>query len=366
MHLTPRVKRLFLFTKTAMHMRWHKDCTDRQDGLMVHPSNGDAWKALDNIDLEFASDERNVRIGLTSDGFMPFNMIDVSYSCWSVIAIPYNLPPVVFMKYEFMFLCLVIPGPEHPGVRLNVMLQPLIEELKNLWEGVESYDCFKKQKFNLRVAYLLLVHDFMAYDIFYGWSVHGRLTCPYCGQDTYCFHLSAGGKICYFDCHICFFTLESPFRMHRKEFRKGTIVTKGLPKRCSGIEITEDHRKLVLDEIGKRYQGFGEEHNWTHICGLWELPYAKSLIRMPNINVMHQESNFCQALINTCMDFPDKRKDNDKACMDLAVICDRPTQVLRENGGKLKADYCLKPKQRKEVMKWMNDLKFPDGYVAGF
>jgi hypothetical protein len=81
---------------------------------------------------------------------------------------------------------------------------------------------------------------------------------------------------------------------------------------------------------------------------------------------MHQESNFCQALINTCMDFPDKTKDNDKARMDLAVICDRPTQVLRENGGKPKADYCLKPKQRKEVMKWMKDIKFPDGYAAGF
>jgi hypothetical protein len=66
---------------------------------------------------------------------------------------------------------------------------------------------------------------------------------------------------------------------------------------------------------------------------LWELPYAKSLILMHNIDVMHQESNFCQALINTCMDFPDKTKDNDKARLDLAVICDRPTQVLRENRG---------------------------------
>jgi hypothetical protein len=50
---------------------------------------------------------------------------------------------------------------------------------------------------------------------------------------------------------------------------------------------------LVLDESAKRYQGFGEEHNWTHICGLWELPYAKSLIQMHNIDVMHQKSNFC-------------------------------------------------------------------------
>jgi hypothetical protein len=46
---------------------------------------------------------------------------------------------------------------------------------------------------------------------------------------------------------------------------------------------------------------------------------------------MHQESNFCQALINTFMDFLDKTKYNDKARMDLAVICDRPTQVLRKN-----------------------------------
>jgi hypothetical protein len=97
-----------------------------------------------------------------------------------------------------------------------------------------------------------------------------------------------------------------------------------------------------------------------------ELPYAKSLILMHNIDVMHQESNFFQALIKTGMDFPDKTKDNDKARMDLAVICDHPTQVLRENGGKPKVDYCLKPKQRKEVMKWMKDLKFLDGYAAGF
>jgi hypothetical protein len=29
MPLTPRVKHLFLSRKTAMHMRWHKDCTEK-------------------------------------------------------------------------------------------------------------------------------------------------------------------------------------------------------------------------------------------------------------------------------------------------------------------------------------------------
>jgi hypothetical protein len=75
-------------------------------------------------------------------------MIVVSNSCWPIFAILY-LPPSICMKYKFMFLCIVILGPEHPGIRINVMLLPLIEELKKLWEGVESYDCFKKQKINL-------------------------------------------------------------------------------------------------------------------------------------------------------------------------------------------------------------------------
>jgi hypothetical protein len=97
-----------------MHMRWHKDHMDRQDGLMVHPSDGDAWKALNNFGPEFASDARNICIGLAADGFTPFNMTVVSYSCWPVIVIFYNLPPALCMKYEFMSLCLVIPGPHHP------------------------------------------------------------------------------------------------------------------------------------------------------------------------------------------------------------------------------------------------------------
>jgi hypothetical protein len=53
------------------------------------------------------------------------------------------------MKYEYMFLCLIIPGPDHPGTHINVMLKPLIEELKHLWEGVEAYDYDQKQKINL-------------------------------------------------------------------------------------------------------------------------------------------------------------------------------------------------------------------------
>jgi len=362
--LTPRVKRMFLSKKTAMHMRWHKEGVRDNDDLIVHPSDGDAWKALDTFDPEFAADPRNVRIGLATDGFTPFGQMASSYSCWPVFVIPYNLPPSLCMKYEFIFLCLIIPGPDYPGKNLNVMLKPLIEELKELWKGVEAYDVFTKQIFKLRVAYLWSVHDFMAYAIFTGWSTHGRLTCPYCGSDTDCFCLAHGGKITYFDCHRRWLPRKHPFRSDKKNFIKNTVVTKGPPKRLNAAEIYAQLNNLVLNEKGDKYEGFGVDHNWTHICGLWELPYMSSLILVHNIDVMHQESNVAEALIHTCMHF-DKTKDNLKARRDLAMLCDRPTQVLNDNGRPPRALFCLTSKDKIEVMRWMKKIKFPDGYAAG-
>jgi hypothetical protein len=166
MLLTPRMKQLFISKKTARHMRWHKEGVHENDQVMVHPSDSEVWKALDDFDLDFARDAQNVRIGMAMDGLTSYNMSASSYSCWPIFAIPYNLPPALCMKYEYMFLCLIIPGLDHPGSCINVMLKPLIKELKQLWQGVEAYGYDQKQKFNLRDAYLWSVHDFKAYSIF--------------------------------------------------------------------------------------------------------------------------------------------------------------------------------------------------------
>jgi hypothetical protein len=64
--------------------------------------------------------------------------------------------------------------------------------------------------------------------------------------------------------------------------------------------------------------------------------------------------------------FRDTTKDNHKARIDLSQICKQPTLELDERGGKPHAPFCLKPKERKEMMSWMQDLKFPGGYAVGF
>jgi hypothetical protein len=153
------------------------------------------------------------------------------------------------------------PGPDNPGPQLNVMMQPLIEELEQLWVGDEANDCHKKQKFNLMTAYLWSIHDFLTYGIFSGWCIHENLTCPICGKDTDCFHLDFGKKICYFDCHRCFFPPEHTFILQRNTFRKDTIVEKRHLRRRTGQEIIEKLNNLKISDCGEEFEGYGKEHN---------------------------------------------------------------------------------------------------------
>jgi hypothetical protein len=42
MSFTPRLKRLFISKKTALHMRWHKEGEHENNNVMLHLSNGEA------------------------------------------------------------------------------------------------------------------------------------------------------------------------------------------------------------------------------------------------------------------------------------------------------------------------------------
>jgi hypothetical protein len=115
-------------------MRLHKEGVCDNPDVMAHLTETDALKALDAFDSNFASDARNVRIGLTTYGFSPFNLNVLLYSCRSMFAIPYNLSPTLCMKYDFIFLRLVIPSPNHLVTKINMMMRPLIEDLKLFWK----------------------------------------------------------------------------------------------------------------------------------------------------------------------------------------------------------------------------------------
>jgi hypothetical protein len=55
-----------------------------------------------------------------------------------------------------------------------------------------------------------------------------------------------------------------------------------------------------------------------------------------------------------------------KAQIDLAMLCDRSTQVLNDSGKPPRALLCFTSKDKIKVMRWMKKIKFPYGYAMGF
>ncbi|KAG6532269.1 hypothetical protein ZIOFF_006109 [Zingiber officinale] len=63
---------------TKFPIKWHEEERSK-DGKLRHPADGEAWKDFDKCHPNFAIDSRNIRLGLTSDGFNPFRSMNVSH-----------------------------------------------------------------------------------------------------------------------------------------------------------------------------------------------------------------------------------------------------------------------------------------------
>ena len=125
-----------------------------------------------------------LRLGLASDGFNPFGQMSISYNLWLVVLLPYNLPPYKCMKETIFFMLLLIPGPKSLGRETDVYLQPLIEELKELWTfGVYTYDSLTGKFFQLHATLLWMINDFSTYVDLSGWSTKRYQACPICMGD---------------------------------------------------------------------------------------------------------------------------------------------------------------------------------------
>ncbi|KAI5350203.1 hypothetical protein L3X38_003094 [Prunus dulcis] len=133
----PRFKRMFQSHETAKSLTWHA-ARKSIDGKMSHPADSPSWKLLDDKWPEIGNEPRNLRLALSSDGFNPHSSLSSRYSCWPVILVTYNLPPWLCMKRKFMMLTLLISDPKQPGNDIDVYLEPLIDDLTSLWDGIRG------------------------------------------------------------------------------------------------------------------------------------------------------------------------------------------------------------------------------------
>ncbi|XP_016544252.2 uncharacterized protein LOC107844322 [Capsicum annuum] len=215
--LKPRHQRMFKCPETAVAIKWHAN-ERPNDGNLRHPADGQAWKDFDHLYLDFSRDPRNVRFGLSSDGFNPFRTMSISHSTWPVMLMNYNLSPWIYIKTEYLMLSMIIPGPSSPGNDIDVYLQPLIDELNELWEhGIKTYDVKTKETFQMRATLIWTVSDFPALAMLSGWSTKGKLACPSCNYYTCSRYLKHSRKICYLG-HWRFFPHDHPLRKDKKSF----------------------------------------------------------------------------------------------------------------------------------------------------
>lgn len=196
--LIPRLQRLYMSTKTAEEMRWHHQQRIPEENILTHQADSLLWKDFDLKHPYFASDPRNIRLGLATDGFNPFGNLSTSYSMWPLMLIVYNVSSWKCMKEPFILMSLLIPGPKAPGNEIDVYLRSLIDDLKELWKnGVQTFDSVSRSNFKLHASIIWTINDFSAYGNLSGWSTKGYMACPICNKDTSSFHLKHGRKICF-------------------------------------------------------------------------------------------------------------------------------------------------------------------------
>ncbi|XP_076932136.1 uncharacterized protein LOC143597540 [Bidens hawaiensis] len=236
--LKSRLQRLFMCSEIAKHMRWHDEGRPK-DGNLRHPADGKSLKEFDSLYPHFAKETRNVRLGLSSDGFNPFGTMSIAHSTWPVVLVNYNLPPWMSLKPEYFILSLLIPGPEYPGNNIDIYLQPLVEELKDLWvNGLETYDKSKDETFKMYAALTWTISDFPGYSMLSGWKTKGNFACPCCNHETSSLYLKHSKKTCYMD-HHRFLNAQHPWRRNKSAFN-GKNENRLSPNPLSGVEALSE------------------------------------------------------------------------------------------------------------------------------
>ncbi|XP_021756658.1 uncharacterized protein LOC110721778 isoform X1 [Chenopodium quinoa] len=313
-------------SKTAEEMRWHFGRKD--DKVLRHPADGEAWKKFDERYQEFAADPRSVRLGLASDGFNPYRLMSSNYSTWPGVLIPYNLPPWLCMKPSSLILSLIVPGKYSPGIDIDVYLQPLIHELKLIWDGVDAFDAYSGKYFKMRAALHSTINDFPAYAMLSGWITRGYKACPSCAHSTHSYYF--GGKICYLG-HRKWLPLDHPYRSQAHLFN-GTQEHDVAPVPTSGEDILKEQERINYvygkskkpsNKKRERKKGgisineFDDDHGekdsnnvlWKKKSTFFDLEYWEYNLLRHNLDVMHIEKNVCENLLGTLLDMDNARDE---------------------------------------------------------
>jgi hypothetical protein len=127
----------------------------------------------------------------------PFAEGSSKHSTWPVILTIYNLPPWLMQKQKYILLTILIFGPTQRGVDMDVFLEPLMEDMKILWEtSVQMLDEYHKDSFILRAIIFDMINDYPALFTLSS-QFKEKVGCTVCIDGTSYMSLTATKKIVY-------------------------------------------------------------------------------------------------------------------------------------------------------------------------
>ena len=110
------------------------------NGIYRDIYDGNIWKEFETWEgLPFLSLPCNFCFILNVDWFQPYH--HTQYSLGIIYIAVLNLPRNTRYLKENVIILGIIPGPSEPKKHINTFLCPLVEELKQLWQGVILQDC---------------------------------------------------------------------------------------------------------------------------------------------------------------------------------------------------------------------------------
>lgn len=159
--IIPRIQHMFKSRGSVDLLTWHAH-NRSTDGIMRVPADSPAWAHIEETWPEFKREPRHLRLGLATDGVNPFGQRSSAWSTWPVVVVNYNIPPWETTKKGNILLSLLVPG-KYKVKNMDVYLEPLIEELMELWRGVSIIDVSKshnEQDCNIKAILMWTMHDY--------------------------------------------------------------------------------------------------------------------------------------------------------------------------------------------------------------
>jgi len=219
---------------------------------------------------------------------------------------------------------LLILGPKSLGKVFDLFLEPLIEELLDLWTGVNTLDACTGWKFNLRAAVLWCIHDYPALSTLSGQTAKGYYACIHYDKNP--LSRAIRNKICYLGHRRYLPTSHASRRSlafdgHREnEVEPGKFTTEEVLEELEKVKYVRP-RKHTGTKKRKRDEG---PVIYSRKAGLWRLPYWQHLLLPYNLDVMHIKKNICDNLLGTLLKIEGKTKDTVNARLDLLDMGIRP------------------------------------------